>query len=660
VRRKLSFRFAFAVPPVVLALVAACAELHAPPTAPRVAAPITGPALLDHVKFLASDALEGRMTGEPGCELAAKYVAEQFAADGLEPGGDPVVASSNGTASGRSWFQHFDAMAGRSVQKTTSARLGGRELKLDQEFAVAIGMGTSNAKGELVFAGYGIQSQEPKRDDYAGIDAADKIVVVVSGAPGRTSGTGDYTDTKPAGRFARARAKVEIAFARKAAGLVIVQNPLDAEKAEKLPPWESDRGDGLTFAAIHVTASVGRELLAKSGVDLDAAVAKLEQGENASQSLRRESPAEVAGGGTLVLTPNGEVRIDTAPIRRPTSNVVAVLRGDGSHGDEHLVVGAHYDHLGWGGSSSLSSERAIHHGADDNASGTAAMLEVARHCATGPRPPRTIVFLAFSGEELGLLGSQHYTAHPLLPLPSCFAMLNMDMVGRSQNGYCAVGAIGSSPGFKGLAERANESEHLGLKLELSDGGMAQGSSDHQSFLNAGVPSLFFFSGLHEDYHKPSDTWDKIAADGAASIAKLCDGVLEEVEALPTQPKYAPLAPPVNPHLAAQRDPNAPKNPDAKEPEVPVVTSSRPWFGSIPSFGASGEGVLFDGVSKGSPAEKAGILKGDRLVEWNGRAVKTLEDFTALLDGSHVGETVKAVVLRKGERKEFEVVLALRP
>jgi hypothetical protein len=608
-------------------------------SAPR--AEIRAESYLADVKLLADDRLEGRMTGSPGCEEAARFIAERFRSIGLQPGGDAG-----------SWLQRFDAVSGRKVEKTTKASIAGRDLALGRDFAVVEGSGSASGSGGLLFLGYGLDSNAAHRHDYEGRDAAGRVVVAVMGGPGRAQGSGDFVDTKPGGEAVKARRKAVAAFHAKAAGLILINHPSevgpsevrpsevgpaevgkDGEGFEKWPDSFDEIGDGLSFPAIHVTAAVGRELLRGGGVDLDAAIERLDAGESMAQEL---------GSATATL------KVDTAPIHRPTANVVGVLKGDGSHGDEHLIVGAHYDHLGWGSGASLArGVHAIHNGADDNASGTAAVLAIAKAEATRPsRPPRDVVFVCFSGEELGLLGSKHYVEHPLLPLSKCVAMLNLDMVGRSREGYCAIGAIGSAALFKGLAERENEARHLGLKLDPSNGGMAMGSSDHQTFLDAKVPSLFFFSGLHEDYHKPSDKADRINADGAVRIAKLCDAILESLESVAERPPFVAVAPGApDPHAGA---PASPKG------------EGRPWFGSIPAFGASGEGVLFDGVSAGSPAEKAGLAKGDRLVEWNGRPVKTLADFTALLGSAQVGDKVKVVILRGTEMREVEVTLAVRP
>ena len=601
--------------------------------------PIRAEELRDHVAFLADDRLAGRMTGEPGGEAAAAWLAERFAALRLEPLGDV------GADGKRTFFQHFVATSGRALLPDTTCDLAGAPLALHEDFTAVFGMGSAEGSGELVLAGFGLVAAEPARDDFAGLDVAGRLVVVFSGAPGRGRGEGDWLDTKPGGAAARVRAKIDAAFARKAAGVIVLQHRLEEkEKADALPAWNSDRGDGLSCAAVQLTESASRALFGMQQLDFDALLEAADRGE--------------AVGRVLSGVP-GAVKLVTRPIERPTANVVALLRGEAPAADgaadslalDHVVIGAHYDHLGLGGSSSLAGgARAIHNGADDNASGTAALVELAEQFTTGPRPPRAVVFAAWSGEELGLLGSQHWTRAPPLPLAQCYANLNLDMVGRAKGRSCTIGAVGSSPAFAGLPARINGELALGLALELSDGGMTQGSSDHQSFLNAQVPALFFFSGLHEDYHKPSDDADKLNYDGAAAIASLCGGVAQALLALEPKPAFVPLQS-ANPHAAGA--PGAPAGTRTRNP-------TRPWFGSIPAFGGGVSGVVFDGVSAGSPAEKAGIRKGDQLIEWNGRAVASLEDFTALLGAGKVGDTIKVVLLRGGEKVEAEVTLALRP
>jgi len=607
--------------------------------------PIRPAELRDHVAFLADDRLEGRMTGEPGCEAAAAYLAERFAALRLEPLGD------FGADGQRTFFQRFVAVSGRALLPDTLCDLAGAPLALHEDFTAVFGMGSAEGAGELVLAGFGLVATEPPRDDFAGLDVAGRLVVVFSGAPGRARDEGDWLDTKPGGAAARVRAKIDAAFARKAAGVIVLQNRLEEKaKADTLPEWNSDRGDGLSCAAVQLTESAGRALFGMQQLDFDALLEAADRGEPVARALP---------GVT------GRVKLVTRPIERPTANVVALLRGEAAPANggasgagaatalelDHVLIGAHYDHLGLGGSSSLAGgARAIHNGADDNASGTAALIELAEQFATGPRLPRALVFAAWSGEELGLLGSQHWTKSPALPLERCFANLNLDMVGRAKGMSCAIGAIGSSPAFAGLPARVNGELAIGLALELSDGSMAQGSSDHQSFLNARVPALFFFSGLHEDYHKPSDDADKLNYDGAAAIASLCGGVAQALLALEARPAFTPL-PSANPHAAGA--PGAPGNARPRG-------GNRPWFGSIPAFGGGVSGVVFDGVSPGSPAEKAGIRKGDQLIEWNGRAVASLEDFTALLGAGKVGDKIDVVLLRGGEKVTTEVTLALRP
>ncbi len=574
-----------------------------------------------HIAFLADDRLEGRLPGTEGCEEAARYIAQQFGRAGLRPGGDW------GT-----YFQNFTVEVGRKINSATRLQVNEEKFALDEQFAVALGTGNSKGVGELVFVGFGIHAPELGHDDYETVDVAGKVVVAFTGAPGRAEETGLFLETSPHGKFARPRTKIETAYGKKAAGMILIHSPLDygdAMFAEELPEFISDRGRGLSFAAVHLTASAAETVFSQAGWNLAEFDQKLHAGEVISQPM------------TGV---NAEIEILVEPVEKSTANVVGYLQGKS---DEVVVVGAHYDHLGLGGTGSRGGAGEIHNGADDNASGTAVLIELAEACHARPGGmKRTIVFVAFSAEELGLLGSAHYAEHPFLPMDQTVAMLNFDMVGRSKDGYCAVGAGESSREFEGIAERVNEDLKLGLNLEISDGGMSRGSSDHQSFLNREVPSLFFFAGLHDDYHKPSDDIDKINFAGTETISRLAFGVLARLDAT-TRPKFVAAAAPANPHGGSARSDDMPR-------------SSRPWFGSVPSFGGDVDGVLFDGITEGSPAHAGGLQAGDILVEFAGQAVHTLEDFTVFLSAHDVGDTVDVAVLRDGQRVEAQITLALRP
>ena len=325
-----------------------------------------------------------------------------------------------------SYYQNFRVTSGREVRPESSLTINGTVARLDQDFAVAPGVGQSNGDGPLVFAGYGIHAPEVGHDDYAALDVEGKVVIVLAGAPGRANDEGEFLDTKAAGAKAVARAKFETAFARKAQGLILIQTSSEnGDDADVLPVYSSERGEGLSFAAVHVTETFGDQLLATIGTS----VAEIEQRIGAGETLH--GPLEERTASIEVLC---------EPIVRPTANVIGVL-ATGNDDAETIVIGAHYDHLGLGDASSLGGAGEIHNGADDNASGTAALIEIAQACRQHPHWNRNVVFVAFSAEELGLHGSNYYTKNPTRSLESTIAMLNLDMIGRSKDGFCAVGPV---------------------------------------------------------------------------------------------------------------------------------------------------------------------------------------------------------------------------
>jgi hypothetical protein len=322
-------------------------------------------------------------------------------------------------------------------------------------------------------------------------------------------------------------------------------------------------------------------------------------------------------------------------------NVAAYIPGETA---EYVIIGAHYDHLGMGGAYSLApGVTAIHPGADDNASGTAGVIELARWYAKQPKQKRGILFLNFAGEEMGLLGSAWYVAHPELPLAQAVAMINMDMIGRIREGKVYVGGTATGSGLRPLVQ--NVAPKYPLKIDYSEGPESS-SSDHTSFLNGSVPSLFFFSGLHSDYHKPSDTADKIDAPDAAELLTMVAEIADDLRADPGRPQFVKVAP--NPH----------------EQGVGPVSGGGsgygPWFGSIPDFGEGVKGVKFAGITAGSPAAKAGFLAGDVMVEFDGKKIDNLYDFTYALRAKSPGDKVQVKVLREGKPIDATVLLTERP
>jgi hypothetical protein len=314
-----------------------------------------------------------------------------------------------------------------------------------------------------------------------------------------------------------------------------------------------------------------------------------------------------------------------------TANVVAVLPGrDPRLQHEAIVVGAHYDHLGRGGQPGLSLDRgdAVHHGADDNASGTAVMLALARAFATMGGAPRTLVFVAFSGEELGLFGSKHYSKNPAWPLERTILMLNLDMVGRLRHERLFVGGVDSGTGLRGLLAEAAR----GLPLSLELRGDPWSPSDHTTFYRAGLPVLFFFTGIHADYHRPTDTWDKINESGLATVFTLATRVISAVSTVDPPPQYVKL-------------------------ETP--TEYRVFFGIVPEFAEVRPGVRVRDVRPGSPADRSGVRTGDLIVKFAGVDVKTLEDLTLALRTRRAGDRIDVVFVRDGRERRVEAILAER-
>jgi hypothetical protein len=330
--------------------------------------------------------------------------------------------------------------------------------------------------------------------------------------------------------------------------------------------------------------------------------------------------------------------VDIETLHATVNNVLAYLPGKTN---EYIIIGAHYDHLGHGNASSLAPSEIgkIHPGADDNASGTAGVLELARiFTRRAERLERGILFMTFAGEELGLLGSADWVKEPTRPLGDAVAMINMDMIGRIRDNKVYVGGVGTGTTFKPLLEKV--AAKYDFKLAYSAGGYS--ASDHTSFVVKSVPSLFFFSGLHSDYHKPSDTWEKIDPNSAARLIDLIAAVATGLASAPERLQFVKVEEPTSGGTGQGE-----------------VRSYGPYFGSIPDFGETENGVKFADVRPGSPAAKAGLKAGDVLVQFRDKPIKNLYDFTDALRRSKIGDVVQVKVLRDGQLVTASVTLEQR-
>ncbi|MCU0877397.1 MAG: M20/M25/M40 family metallo-hydrolase [Pirellulaceae bacterium] len=641
--------------------------------------------LRDTVTYLASDELEGRGVGTAGLDKAAEHLAEEFTNLGLK------TDLFDGTP-----FQKFTLNLAAEMGPAEQNRLtlvgpkGETVLKLGTDFNPLAAGGSGAFEAPLVFAGYGIAADDLKQngeafkyDDYAGLDVKGKVVVVIRKEPQQKDAKSPFNGLQNTEHATFVR-KIAVAADRGAAGLIIVndgvevatkraddvkllgdvlgklaglkeslaQAPADKQAAEASEirkfaeqaaeiatrlagaadqplPFDQAGGESRTkLPVLFATRSAIDAVLKAAGL---ADLATVEQ--QIDEDLKPRS-AEIPGFKAI-----GEANLVRKEVE--VKNVIAVLEGEGPLADETIVVGAHYDHLGQGGMGSLAPwTSAIHNGADDNASGTATLVEVAHRLATsGQKPKRRIVFMAFTGEERGLLGSAHYVRNPRFALEKTIAMFNLDMVGRLKDEKLAVYGTGTAQEFEPLVDAL--AGKYGFTVSKHPGGF--GPSDHSSFYGKKIPVLHLFTGTHPDYHRPSDDSDKLNIEGMRRITDMLVDVIQATDASEARPSYI----------------------DIKKVEgIQVADASaadRPYFGSMPAYpNPEKDGVLLEMVADGSPAAAAGIKGGDVLLQIGEKRVVTLEDFQAVLSGFKPGDKVKTKVRRGTETVEGETTLSRRP
>ncbi len=556
-----------------------------------------------HVAVLAAPELEGRGAATRGLEQAARYLETEAKAIGLEPG------------FGASFRQPFEmTVATRVGAGSRLVTAGGRRLAPGPELAPFPFSSSARVRGPVSFAGFGIRARDLDYDDLDGLALTGRIAVVLEGEPGE-----DDPDSPFDGRRSTAHSglRQKLLHAREAGAvgvLVVRDGPLDGPDPRAEPA--SDAG----IVAARITSTVARALLGFDPIERRRAI---DADHRPRSGPGPDAPIELA--------------VEIERERRTVHNIVGVLRARTA--TEAVVLGAHYDHLGYGGAGSLAEDPGaeVHPGADDNASGTAAVLEVARALVAESRTrplKRDVWFAWFAGEESGLLGSHHLVERPPLALGSVAAMVNLDMVGHLRDDTLNVMGGGSAPQLEPLARRVLEARGLRGSFD----GDAYGPSDHTSFYAARVPVLFLFTGAHEHYHKPSDTPDTLLYPGLATAAAVAGDLVRALAAARDRPSYVELPAP---------------------PPARGGGGYGPYFGSIPDFGEQKDGVRLSGTRKGSPADRAGLTKGDVIVRFGGTAVKNLMDLTIALRASAPGDEVEVEWLRGGVRHVAKATLERR-
>ena len=580
--------------------------------------------LRNEVAYLASEALEGRLTGTTGSQRAAEFIADQLRRAGLK-----ALAETG------SFFQPFEFTSGVQIITnenrlaiSTGPGLASAAFEVEKDFRPLSFTANGEFEGEVVFAGYGLKIPGKAGegfDSYAGLDVTNKIALVLRYVP---------EDVQPQrrqelNRYAALRYKAMLAREHGAKAILIVTGPNSPNPGALVPPSSDGSLSGSDILAASIGTNVAEAVLAGSGRDLKS----LQSG------LDSENPH--ADGGFLVPKLKVKIAVAVERIKRSDRNVLGYLppSARANAAAQFVMLGAHYDHLGHGESTSSretnEEQGKIHPGADDNASGVAAVLELAANLGEERRQKpenfqRGVLFAFWSGEELGLLGSSYFAEHPPLSLTNVVAYLNFDMVGRLRENKLFLQGIGSSTLWRRLIEKRNIA--AGFNLALQDDPYLP--TDTTALYPKQVPVLNFFTGSHDDYHRPTDAADQLNYDGLDRITRFARSILLDLAKEASRPDYVK----VERGSAAgggSRD------------------TLRAYLGTVPDYTTEVKGVKLSGVRGGSPAERAGLKGGDVIVEFSGQKIANIYDYTYALDAVKIGQPVDIVVLRDGQRMSLK-------
>lgn len=569
---------------------------------------ITSEEIQYHINYLASDELEGRMTGTKELYDAAIYLQNEFDRYGLYP----LFEGS--------FLQEFPFMAGIELGDNLVLKIhSGRsqtDLKINLDFIPLSFTDNLSISGNLVFAGYGISASDLSYDDYENLDVKDKIVIVLRNHPEKKNPHSQFE------RYSSLRYKTTTARDKGAIGIIVIN---DYEKeSDDLIELKYDNASSITgIVAVNTKREYIENLFANENKSLKELVESIDNSLTPSSFIFKSAKIEAD--------------VEIRRIEKSSWNVGAFIpANDPNYSNEYVVIGAHFDHLGWGESNSLymGDIPMIHFGADDNASGTTGLLELAeKFMLVKDKLKRNIIFTAFSGEELGLLGSTYLVNNFPVPINEVVTMINMDMIGRlNENNDLIVYGTGTSTNWKDILNNKNS---YGFNLTFNDEGF--GPSDHAAFYGKQIPVLFFFTGTHTDYHKPSDTPDKINADGQKKLLHFIYDVANEIIQSENKPDY----------ISVERKDRG------------RMTTSRVWVGTVPDFAGEVDGYKLGGVTEGSPADKAGLKAGDIIKSFGNKKISNIYDFTYALGDFVPGDKVEIIALRGEEEIKVEIELGSR-
>jgi aminopeptidase YwaD len=568
---------------------------------------VTSSEVLEHIKFLASDELAGRFPGTKGDYSSRDYIISELESYGVEPAGE------DGFVQPLEYISEIKLGSGNKFSMTDNVQ----NIKAGGEFTPVFLSSNGTVSGNMVFIGYGISAPELSYSDYKDVDLKGKIAVMFEYSPGYNN-----PHDNPFNKYERLRIKCQTAKDNGAAGIIVVKGPESGED-ELVRLRMFGAGENVNIPVISVKRGLVEHIFKSSKYG------SMQECQKMIDSLRTPDSFEYSGGTVSFTT-------DLIYVQAKTGNVIGMLEGkDKNLKSEFIVIGAHMDHLGDGtkyGSLYDGHEAAIHNGADDNASGIAGVLELAEYFAAHKKDlKRSIIFMFFSGEEAGLIGSAYFTKSALIKKYNIVSMINLDMIGRLTDSKLTIGGTGTSSIWQPLLDSLNKTYNFTAAYN-KDG---YGPSDHASFYGKDIPVLFFFTGLHKQYHRPEDDWQLINSDGETSILNMVTGIVNYVDKLPSKPDFIKV----------------------QEEKKESNMGFRVTLGVIPDYSSTKEGLEITGVKSGGVAEKGGLQGGDVITKLGQYEIKNIYDYTDALSKFKPGEETEVTYLRGTETTTVKITFA---
>jgi len=576
------------------------------------------------IQYFASDELEGRGIETKGIALAAERILADYEKFGLKP----VMPDG-------SWRQSFPVTVGDiRVAASTRVEITGPDdvkmtLKLKDEFQPIRRGADGEASGDLVFIGYGITSDEDMYDDYAGIDVAGKVVVLIRREPQNYPG-GAFRAQETSSHSYIDR-KLALLRQSKAAAVLFVNNHANSPTpdTDDLADPSSFGNEGESVPFVHVKQAVIDRIFKQTPLrgDGEKTLNSLEEVAHSIDENLKPLSQPISGWSATIST-----KFESNSVS--TDNLIGVVEGEGPLADETIIIGAHYDHLGFGGFGSRTQNRTgeVHNGADDNASGTAAVVELARRMAVGPKPKRRMVFICFSGEERGLIGSNYYVNNPVFPIENTVAMLNFDMIGNLKDNRVEVNGVGTAVEFPEIVKAADEATPVDITVVPG----AFAGSDHLPFYQRGIPVMFCFTGMTDIYHTPDDDFHTLNIEGVVTVIDYSEQLLRGIDALEKRPTPAS---------------------DSQQVMRRPTVARTPFLGVQPNISASGlHGIVLRGVRPDSPASKAGLQTGDVITKVGTTQVESYQTMIDIVTASKAGDKLLLTIKRGDAEMSVEVEL----